>query len=114
MAGSVPGVGWILELVPTSINGRPFYNPKVGFTTPSGQNVVFVSDFGASWKTFQINQQIEIFYDPQNPQSAGIKSDPSATLLYPALMIIGGVVAVACFLLAFVEFFIYYLILSKK
>ena len=114
IAGSVPAVGFIVELVPTSINGRRFYNPKVAFTTHQGHNVVFISDYGASWKTFQINQQIEIFYKPENPQQAGIKSDPNANLLSPALLIIGGAVAVGGLLFAVVEVFVYFLILSKR
>ncbi len=114
IAGSVPAVGFVVELVPTSINGRRFYNPKVAFTTNQGYNVVFVSDYGASWKTFQINQQIEIFYNPQNPQQAGIKSDPSANLLSLALLIIGGAVTVGGLFLAVIEVFVYFLILSKR
>lgn len=111
--GSVPAVGFVVEMVPTYINGRKFYNPKVAFTTHRGQNVVFVSDSGASWKTFQINQQIEIFYKPENPHQAGIKSDTSANLLYPVLMILGGLMAVGMLFFAVIEVFVFYVILTK-
>lgn len=114
IAGSVSAVGLVVEIVPTSVNGRRLYSPKIAFTTHHGQNVVFVSDYGASWKTFQINQSIEIFYNPQNPQQAGIKADPSANLLAPLLMIIGGVAAVGGLVFAVIEVFVYYLMLSAK
>ena len=114
IAGSVSAVGSVIDLVPININGRRLYSPKVAFTTGQGCGIIFVSDYGTSWKTFLPNQQIEIFYDPRNPQMAVIKADPSSTLLYPALMIIGGTVAIGRIFFSFIEVFIYYLILSAK
>jgi len=110
IAESVSAVGLIVEIVPNSVNGRQLYSPKVAFTTPHGQNVVFVSDYGSSSKTFQANQPIEVFYNPQNPQQAGIKADTSANLLYPLLMITGELVAIGGLFFAIIEALFYYLI----
>lgn len=86
----------------------PLQFPQLNFTTQKGQTVETTSLYGKTSKSYQIGQQVEIFYDPHNPQNAEIVGDYAPIFLHLAMMIIGGCLAVFGLFAAIIEFILYF------
>lgn len=68
------------------------YNPVVEFKTGTNKLIRFESEVGANPPDFEIHQQVEIIYLPENPQNASIK-DGKSLYLMPYGFMAGGVFA---------------------
>jgi hypothetical protein len=57
------------------------YHPRVRFRTPRGQEIDFVSDTGSTPASFRVHDNVQVFYDPENPTKASINSFGSLWML---------------------------------
>jgi hypothetical protein len=65
------------------------YSPKIAFQTNQNQMVVFVSPHGASINPYQTGQQVEVYYNPQNPNIAGIVGDSNEQISAVISIVVG-------------------------
>lgn len=65
------------------------YCPEVSFTTQTGQSVTFEANVCSTPDTYKVGDQIELYYDPQNPQGAQIKSFGAQYLVSMSLLVSG-------------------------
>jgi hypothetical protein len=49
-------------------------HPKIRFRTGTGQEFVFVSNFGSSPPSYRVNEAVTVLYDPEDPNRASIQS----------------------------------------
>ncbi|MCC5642625.1 DUF3592 domain-containing protein [Nostoc sp. CHAB 5824] len=109
VTSAVPAQGTIIDLVQrssTDSKGRSsyIYYPVVKFTASSGEPTVFEANTGSNPPEFTKDQQVEILYSPQKPNSATINSWLSLWFL-PIMFIslgsifalVGGIVLVRSF-----------------
>ena len=71
---------------------RPSYYPVVEFQTPDGRSFRFKGSTGSSSPEFAIGTQVQVRYNPQNPQQAQLTKF-SHFWLGPLLLVIGGLLA---------------------
>lgn len=69
------------------------------FQTKEGQTINIRSSMWSNVPAHQLNDQIEIYYNPSEPQKAWIKDDPTEKLLTLIMRIVGGVMLVVGVLL---------------
>lgn len=50
----------------------PYYLPEISFQTEQNEEFTFVEEEGSSFKDYEIGDEVEIYYDADNPNSAGI------------------------------------------
>jgi hypothetical protein len=81
--------GRILGHVQSWREGEHLYFPLIEFTTADGRRIEFRSNIGASWPTSQVNDPVEVLYDPRRPDEAVIRSFASLWLLPGVLTAIG-------------------------
>jgi hypothetical protein len=78
MKTAIPGQGVVIDLTQRSStkNGRTSYtySPVVKFTTKQGKITTFASATSSNPPAYIKGQQVEILYNPQNPQSAIINT----------------------------------------
>jgi|ERR1044072_5477160 hypothetical protein len=70
-------VGVVTELAPETGQRGYIYCPVVQFTTATGFPGKFTSSVGRNPAEYAIGQNVNIIYDPQNPQNAEINSSTS-------------------------------------
>jgi hypothetical protein len=63
------------------------YQPKITFTTQTGENVVLTSVGMSNPPRFRVGQEVPVVYDPSNPHKARIRSFAS---LWFASLLFGG------------------------
>lgn len=63
------------------------YQPKITFTTQTGENVVLTSVGLSNPPRFRVGQEVPVVYDPSNPHKARIRSFAS---LWFASLFFGG------------------------
>jgi hypothetical protein len=63
------------------------YQPKITFTTRTGENVVLTSVGMSNPPRFRVGQEVPVVYDPSNPRKARIRSFAS---LWFASLLFGG------------------------
>lgn len=101
MESRVAAVGTIVELI-TRITASGRSNmicPVVEFTVPSGGKIRFTSDFGSRPAGHKVGQNVNIRYDPVDPQKAEIESMTTLWLV-PLILVFMGVIA-CCLTVAF-------------
>ncbi len=79
------------------------YCPEVRYQTQSGQTVNFGANTCSSPAAYQVGDPIELYYDPQNPQAAQIKSFAAQYLVSTSLVISGLPLALAGLLGLFLQ-----------
>lgn len=101
MSDRVEATGTVVGLTRTATtSGRStIICPVVEFTTPSGQEIRFTSEFGSLPAKHTIGQSVNIRYDAADPQKAEIDSAMSLWLV-PLILIFMGVIA-CCMALVF-------------
>lgn len=48
------------------------YLPEISFQTEQNEEFTFVEEEGSSFKDYEIGDEVEVYYDADNPSSAGI------------------------------------------
>jgi hypothetical protein len=81
------------ERVWTGHGGYQSY-PVVRFVARGGQTYVVRSSFGADPPEFRVGQNVTVYYDPQQPQTALIDSD-HLWLLPVVLLVVGNFLGLA-------------------
>ena len=76
-------------------NNANFYCPEVSYITQSGQTVHFNANICSTASTYKIGDSIDVYYDPQDPQGAQIKSFGAQYLAATSLVISGLPIALA-------------------
>ena len=84
-SGTVSGFSTVTD----SDDGSLTYCPMVKFTTNIGQQVTYDSHVCNSLPAHEVGDQVQIYYDPENPQSAQIKDFWSQYLVVTILACIG-------------------------
>lgn len=50
----------------------PIYLPEITFQTEQNEKITFVEEEGSSFKDYEIGDEVDVYYDADNPSSAGI------------------------------------------
>ena len=66
-----------------------FYCPQITFTTKTGQIIKFESNICSAPAPYAVGELVNLYYDPQNPQNAQIKSFSAQYLMPTSLMLSG-------------------------
>ncbi|HLO84970.1 MAG TPA: DUF3592 domain-containing protein [Nostocaceae cyanobacterium] len=78
LSTAIPAQGTVIDLVESSSTTKNrtsyTYRPVVKFTTNLGEPTIFESKAGSNPPSFTKGQQVEVLYNPQNPQSAVINA----------------------------------------
>lgn len=88
LSHSIVTIGSVVELLPQRQSGeyvveknpadgvkikrKYLYRPVISFKTESGRTVKFAASVSSSPKPFQIGDQVEVIYEPDQPQKAQI------------------------------------------
>ena len=94
VAASSSAAGVVTELVKEMGQRGYLYYPQVQFTTASGQTISFKSSVGSNPATYRAGQNVEVIYDPRNPQQAEIDSLTSLWIVPGCLLGMGLVFTV--------------------
>ncbi|MGQ9481203.1 DUF3592 domain-containing protein [Chloroflexus sp.] len=62
------------RLVNTNSGQRTFFYPIVEFRTATGETIQFESEAGDNPSAYQIDDRVEVMYNPEQPQTAFINS----------------------------------------
>lgn len=100
VANSSSATGVVTELVRGMGQRGYLYYPQVQFTTASGQTVSFNSSVGSNPAGYAVGQNVEVVYDPRNPQQAEIDSATSLWVVPGCLLGMGLVFTVLGLVLA--------------
>lgn len=101
MESRVAAVGTVIELTTrVTASGRStMICPVVEFTVPSGGKIRFTSEFGSRPAGHKVGQNVNVRYDPADPQKAEIESTMTLWLV-PLILVFMGVIA-CCLTVAF-------------
>jgi hypothetical protein len=80
-----------------------YYCPQVRYTTQSGQTVNFDANTCSTAQTYKVGDQVEVYYDPQNPQVAQLKRFAAQYLASTSLVVVGLPIAVVGMLALFLQ-----------
>lgn len=72
---------------------RSLYHPVVEFTARGDDVMQFTSEFGTMPAWYKVGQQVQVLYDPENPQKAEIQSGCALWSGGIVFMVLGGVFA---------------------
>lgn len=64
--------GTVIELIPKRSKDSTTYSPLVSFTTKSGQEITYTSSTSSNPPSYDVGENVQIFYDPANPNDAEI------------------------------------------
>ncbi|WET02125.1 DUF3592 domain-containing protein [Flavobacterium sp. YJ01] len=64
--------GTVVEMIPKRSKDSTTYSPVVSFTTKSGQTITYTSSVSSNPPSYDIGENVQIFYDPTNPNDAEI------------------------------------------
>lgn len=91
--------GTVVELLSTKSKNSISYRPVVQFITKVGEKIKFSSSVGSNPASYNVGENVEVLYDPINPNKAEINGFSS---LYLAPLIL-GVIGTAFFLIGFMS-----------
>lgn len=80
--------GIVIDFVPRGGRGRPTYSPTVRFKTIEGREVEFTEALSSRPPGYEINEQVPVLYDPENPEHARVFK--SHWRLYYFALLYGG------------------------
>lgn len=66
--------GTVIDLVSSRSNNGTTYAPVVVFYTQDAKEIVFTSSSGSNPASFDINERVEVLYQPETPNDAKINS----------------------------------------
>jgi len=84
-------------------NNANFYCPEVSYVTQSGQTVHFDANVCSTASTYKVGDELELYYNPANPQEAQIKSFGAQYLVAASLVISGLPISLAGLLGMFLQ-----------
>ena len=64
--------GTVIEMIPKRSKDSTTYSPVVSFTTKSGQQINYTSSTSSNPPSYDVGENVQIFYDPANPNDAEI------------------------------------------
>lgn len=64
--------GTVIEMIPKRSKDSTTYSPVVSFTTKAGQEITYTSSTSSNPPSYDVGENVEIFYDPANPNDAEI------------------------------------------
>ncbi|WJS94153.1 DUF3592 domain-containing protein [Flavobacterium johnsoniae] len=64
--------GTVIEMIPKRSKDSTTYSPVVSFTTKSGQEIAYTSSTSSNPPSYNVGENVQIFYDPANPNKAEI------------------------------------------
>jgi hypothetical protein len=110
-AAHAKGVVVGLERAPAS-RGTPNYHPIVRYDAPGGESVEFRSHYPYPKGTYELQQVVDVLYDPADPRKAEVDSAQSRyrVFLLPAFGVGLGVMCLAGYT---VLYWIYRLVVRK-
>ena len=91
--------GTVIELLRTKSDNSITYCPVVAFTTKAGTKISFSSSVSSNPPSYNEGENVEVLYDPINPNNATIKGFKS---LYLGVLIV-GIIGTAFFILGFIS-----------
>jgi len=68
------------------------YYPKIKFTTPAGQQMVFSSSSGAKPPAYKVGEKVEVYYNADDPGGAMVNSFMSLWMISVILAVFGLVI----------------------
>lgn len=71
---AIPAKGIVISLNRVVRNKYPLA-PSVRYRTREGQEHIFHSSVGKNPPEYQIGQEVDLFYDPRNPEDVQLKGD---------------------------------------
>ena len=74
IANGIVVSGEVLDLTLNTSGESATYVPIVEFTTRDGQTIEYISSVGSNPPGYEINEQVEIIYDPTSPYNAKINA----------------------------------------
>ncbi|MBB4802442.1 hypothetical protein HNP37_002515 [Flavobacterium nitrogenifigens] len=80
--------GTVIEMIPKRSKDSTTYSPVVSFITKSGQTITYTSSVSSNPPSYDVGENVEIFYDPANPNDAEINGFVS---LWLGVLILGGI-----------------------
>jgi len=106
MESRAAAVGTVVELtMQQTASGRSsMLCPVVEFTVPAGEKIRFTSDFGSRPAGYQVGQNVNVRYDPADPQKAEIESTTTLWLV-PLILVFMGFIA-GCMTIVFLGYYI--------
>ena len=114
LANSLKTVGKVIDIETSWGQKSRSYSPKIAFKTNQNQIIVFVSPHSSSFNPYRIGHQVEVYYNPQNPNRAGIVGDSNGQLGSVFSTIIGIFIAIFGAGLAVVELLVYATLIYLK
>lgn len=82
---------------------RGTYYPRVRYEAPGGASVEFRSHFAYAQDEYRIGQDVDVLYDPADPETAEVDSSQSryAVFLMPGFVLLVALAALALYTLIF-------------
>lgn len=99
----VATTGTVIELTMQVTQRGSIFCPVVEFTTLTGTQIRFTSEFGSRPAGYKIGQSVNVRYDAADPQKAEIES-PMNRWLVPLILVFMGVIA-CCMGIVFLGFY---------
>ena len=103
MESRVAATGTVVELTMQVTQRSSIFCPVVEFTTLTGAQIRFTSEFGSRPAGHKIGQSVNIRYDAADPQKAEIESTMNRWLV-PLILVFMGVIA-CCMGVVFLGFY---------
>jgi hypothetical protein len=69
--------------------GGWLFAPKVTFQTAQNQVCTFTSETATRPAQYSLGEIVELYYDPQNPQKAGLTGDSWDIWIYGGMIVVG-------------------------
>lgn len=64
--------GTVVEMIPKRSKDSTTYSPVISFTTKTGQQITYTSSVSSNPPSYEVGENVQIFYDPADPKDAEI------------------------------------------
>lgn len=78
--------GTVVEMIPKRSKDSTTYSPVISFTTKTGQQITYTSSVSSNPPSYEVGENVQIFYDPADPKDAEING---FFLLWLGVIILG-------------------------
>ena len=72
LEGSLSAEGVVVDFGTRYQDGSTYYHPIIEYDMPNGEMIVFQSSTGSKPAAYDVGEEVQIFYDPEDPQDARI------------------------------------------
>jgi hypothetical protein len=72
LEGSLSAEGVVVDFGTRYQDGSTYYHPIVEYDLPNGETVVFQSGAGSKPPAYSVGEEVQVFYDPEDPKDARI------------------------------------------